>query len=127
MLRVALMLAALGLAGCEAGVDRDRARVCRLAIPALNAADARFEITRTAPHSLPRSVAVTYRVIRPGAPARERMLICRFDPGGTSGALGLTGMATETGPVSDATFYFLTRFYLSSPEAAAADPAPEAR
>jgi branched-chain amino acid transport system permease protein len=121
------LIALLGLTSCGAGVDRERARICRLAIPALNAPGSRIEVLAVGSDALPRSVVTHYRVHRDGRQPLERKVICRFaaDASSTSAAQ-LVGIATEAGPVADGRFYFLVRFYLSSPEAFAADPGPGA-
>ncbi len=64
-----------------------------------------------------------------GAQLRQRFVICRFSlERGARGARDLVGLATEHGPMADASFYFLKRFYLEAADAAPVDPAPpEAR
>jgi branched-chain amino acid transport system permease protein len=120
----ALVLLAL-LAGCGLAVDAEQARVCRLALPALNTGAGRVTVTRTAPWLEAYSIRIEYRVEREDAPALERYVICRFAAEGLSAnKADLVGLSTETGPVAGSTVYLLKRFYIDSPEGVAGDPGP---
>jgi branched-chain amino acid transport system permease protein len=135
-----LILAALAafaalLASCGAGIDADEARLCRQVLPALDNDNARLVVGETRVGPFPHSLRIDYRAVRepPQAQAREgaseliriRFVICRFSAERTAqGRRELTGIATEFGPMADASFYFLRRFYLEAPGAAPPDPAP---
>jgi branched-chain amino acid transport system permease protein len=113
------------LGACGLAVDAEQARVCRLALPALNAGDGRIMITRTAPWLEAYSIRIEYRVEREDAPPLERYVICRFAAEGLSAnKADLVGLSTEAGPVAGSTVYLLKRFYIDSPEGVAGDPGP---
>jgi branched-chain amino acid transport system permease protein len=119
------VLPVVGLAACGLAVDAEQARVCRLALPALNAEGGRIAVTRTVPWLEAYSIRMEYRVERDNAPALDRYLICRFAAEGLSGnKADLIGLSTEAGPVAGSTVYLLKRFYLQSPEGGAGDPGP---
>lgn len=126
-----VFLLALVLASCGQGVDADQARVCRTAIPALNPDDTAVQVLRALPGPLPNSLRIDYQAEPPGKAARLRWIVCRFAGTGLSADKArLVGVATETGPLSDASFYFLKRFYLeafgsSLQDPGAGDPAVE--
>lgn len=113
---IALLIAAP--AGCGTGLDTARATTCRRALPALVPPDATVEILRIGGGPAADSVRVDYRLTgRPEAAAKARWIVCGFRPGE-----GLASVDTESGPVSGASVYLLRRYYLDTPEAAAADP-----
>jgi branched-chain amino acid transport system permease protein len=118
-LAFALMLA---IAGCNPFLDAEQARICRTAIPPLNHEGAEFHITRTTRGPLPGSIRVDYTV---GAAAQRtsRIIVCTFAAEGLDQQKSvITGIATERGPLPDASFYFLRRFYLNAPGEPPADP-----
>lgn len=113
------------LCACGLAVDAEQARVCRLALPALNAGGGRVTVTRVAPWLEAYSIRLEYRVERDGGPPLERYAICRFAAEGLSGnKADLVGLSTEEGPVAGSTVYLLKRFYIDSPEGVAGDPGP---
>jgi hypothetical protein len=114
--------ALLGLAACESSVDRQRAMICRRAVPALAPPDTEVRLLRIGAGATPDELRVDYAVAgRPGQAARQRWVTCRFGPGAE-----LLGLATETGPVNGARLFLLRQYYLDTPEAAAADPGSQA-
>jgi branched-chain amino acid transport system permease protein len=114
----------LTLAACGLSVDAEQARVCRLALPALNAGG-QVTVTRTAPWLEAYSIRIEYVVRRENAPPLERYVVCRFAAEGLSANKAeLTGLSTEAGPVAGSTVYLLKRFYIDSPEGVAGDPGP---
>ncbi len=120
-----LLIVALIAAGCARAVDAEQARICRTVIPALNPDDARIEIVRTVPGPGRSDLTIDYRAEADGVPRRNRVVVCRFAAETVSTQRAdLRGVATERGPLGEAQFYFLKRFYLADPQAAAADPAP---
>ncbi len=121
----ALGMLALALSSCGVSVDAEQARLCRLALPALNEPGNRIVVTRTAPWLEARSIRMEYRVEREGAAPIDRYVICRFAAEGLSpNKADLIGLSTEAGPVAGATLYLLKRFYIDTPEGVASDPGP---
>lgn len=103
---------ACALAGCVGGIDAGQARVCRSVIPALNPADAAFEIVRTLPLASGDGMRVEYVAQVPGGPSRTRFLECRFAGGSraSSDRMGLLGVTTEAGPLGELRLQLLKRF-----------------
>ncbi len=125
MLQLLSTILLLLLASCGELIDAGEARTCRLALPAINQNGARLSVERTVPGPYPFSLRIDYRTIRDDGTARMRFVICRFSPDRDArGARPLTRLATEFGPMADASFYFLKRFYLDAPDSDAFDPAP---
>jgi branched-chain amino acid transport system permease protein len=125
--RAAMAFIVLAIAACADGIEPDEARLCRLAVPALNdGAALALDVARKGP--FPLSIRIDYRVIADGRPDQARFVICRFAAArNAQGRRDLVGLATEHGPMADASFYFLRRFYLQATGAAPVDPAPPAR
>ena len=109
--------------GCDTALDARRATLCRRAVPALAPPGAEIDLLRVGSGASRGSVRVDYRLVGgtgaiPRAEAtRPRFLVCHFDAGDDLGAV-----TTEQGPVSGASLYLLRRYYLTTPEAEAADP-----
>jgi branched-chain amino acid transport system permease protein len=123
--RVLSAILALVLGACGLSVDAEQARVCRLALPALNVGAGPITLTRTTPWLEAHSMRIEYRVEREGASPLERYVICRFAAEGLSAnKADLIGLSTEAGPVAGSTVYLLKRFYIDSPEGVAGDPGP---
>jgi branched-subunit amino acid ABC-type transport system permease component len=115
--------AAIGLAGCGPETDSDQVRICRMALPALHAPGATFEIGRVSPGTTADTVRIVYRVQELGQPARTRFIACRYAGSGLSpGRQDLVAVTTEAGPLGEAALFFLRRFWLATPEAAMLDP-----
>lgn len=121
--RAAVALAVVaGVSACESSVDRQRAAICRRALPALLASAGGLKVLRIAdgPEG---SIRIDYAVTDASAQAgRQRWVSCRFGPGAE-----LAGLTTERGAIGGASLYLLKRYYLDTPEAAAADPAAAGR
>ena len=118
---VAILL--LTLQGCATLIDADQARLCRVVIPALNPAGTIITLGRVTPAEDKRGLRIVYRAEPPGQPARTRFVACRFAGDALSrNRQDLVQVATEQGPLSEAAFFFLTRYYLAQPEAAMDDP-----
>jgi branched-chain amino acid transport system permease protein len=125
ILSLALLGAALG--ACSSGIDADEARLCRLVLPALNDG-ARLELGEARRGPFPASLRIDYQAVSPDGTARGRLAICRFSfDRNARGRRELTGLATEAGPMPDASFYFLRRFYLEGPEPPVDPDPPERR
>ncbi|TFZ60245.1 hypothetical protein E4V01_03930 [Methylorubrum sp. Q1] len=109
--------------GCDTALDARRAMLCRRAVPALAPPGAEIDLRRVGSGASRGSVRVDYRLVGgtgaiPKAEAtRPRFLVCHFGAGDD-----LSAVTTEQGPVSGASLYLLRRYYLTTPEAEAADP-----
>jgi branched-subunit amino acid ABC-type transport system permease component len=110
------------IAACGLSIDADQARVCRSTLPALNP-EAVITVRRIQEGPAERSLKVLYTAQYPDRPPLDRYAICTFAAEGLSiNKAELTGIATEEGPISGASLYFLKHYYLESPEGVAADP-----
>ena len=103
-------------------VDEDQARVCRIALPALEPAGSHIAVERA--EAAERGVRIVYRVSEASGIQREAFAECRF-------ALGrpkeIEAIRTDRGEVPGATVYLLRRYYVDTPEGVAADPGPSKR
>jgi branched-chain amino acid transport system permease protein len=120
----AALLAALTLAGCSRLVETDQARLCRMALPAVSPPDSAIEVLSQ--HEFPdgRGLRVVYR-LDPGAPASTHFVDCRFrQPGRPLRSDEMVALAIDGRPLSGVSLNFLVRFWLATPEARDADPAP---
>src|SRR3712207_4398549 len=70
------LLTAPCLSACALTVGAEQARVCRLALPALNPDGARITVMRAAPAPEPRSLRLDYRVEGEDRPALDRHAVC---------------------------------------------------
>jgi branched-chain amino acid transport system permease protein len=123
---LALVSLCAALAACGPDIDPAEARLCRLTLPALDNAGARLAIDRTAPGPFRHSLRIDYRAMREGELTRIRHVICRFSAERNArGQRELVGLATEFGPMADASFYLLRRFYLDRTDPPPVDPAPQ--
>ena len=111
------VLGLLALAACGGSVYARRAMLCRRAVPALVPPDATVNLLRVAAGSSPDTIRVDYRLAGRPEAAKARWVVCGFGPGAS-----LASVATESGALSGAAVYLLKRYYLDTPEAAAADP-----
>jgi branched-subunit amino acid ABC-type transport system permease component len=124
--RGGLLLLLLILGGCSAFNDAGEARLCRLLIPVLNSEGSGARILPAQRQTGDRGVRLLYRVDAGDTETRLRSLTCRFDPlrSGAAEPRHLVRVDTEEGALSSARLYFLKRFWLESPGATTADPAP---
>lgn len=103
-------------------VDADQARVCRMALPALNPG-ARITITRAEPGPAPASLRLAYSVEVPDRRPLDRVVICQFAAEGLSpNKAELTGIIADQVPMTGAGIYLLKRYYIDTPEGVAGDP-----
>jgi branched-chain amino acid transport system permease protein len=117
--------ALLAVAGCSPWLETDQARLCRMALPALAEPDARLTIVRQQESADGRGVRVDYAERDPGGADAEHLAQCRFRaPGRPLRSADLIDIAIDGAPLGEAKLYFLVRFWLATPEARAADPAP---
>ncbi|MBV8473930.1 MAG: branched-chain amino acid ABC transporter permease [Hyphomicrobiales bacterium] len=120
-----ILLAAFAIAGCARLVETDQARLCRMALPALEAPDAAITILKQTAFPDGRGLRVDYRVNLSGRAPESRFAECRFRlPGRPKRSEDLVGLTTKDGPLSDVRLAILIRYWLATPEARAADPAP---
>ena len=120
----AVLLATLALAGCSRLVETDQARLCRMALPAVSPPDSAIEVRSQ--HEFPdgRGLRVVYR-LDPASPASTHFADCRFrQPGRPLRSDEMISLAIDGRPLSDVSLYFLQRFWLATPGARDADPAP---
>ncbi|GGC74090.1 hypothetical protein [Chelatococcus reniformis] len=135
--RVALLIAAavgaLGaciviavLTSLPPALDAAAARLCQAAIPALNDDGVGLKFGRAVTGPVQDSLRIDYIATAAGGAARRREVTCRFERTEPHRAPRLAGIATEGGPLSDSSFYFLNRFFLeqSGEGPAASPPAP---
>ena len=121
---LAAALFALALAGCSTLVETDQARLCRMALPALLPPDAKIDILRQDEFPDGSGLAVVYRIEGPSG-ATTHVADCLFrHPGRPLRSSDLTAIALDGRPLSEISLYFLQRFWLATPEAREADPAP---
>ena len=106
-----------GIAGCALLVDADQARICRIVLPAIEPAGARIALRRVRPAEA--GVRIDYETDSAGNGASPRHAVCRFGPGAD-----LLGITTDRGEVPGPRIFLLKRYYIDTPEGAAADPGP---
>ena len=119
------LAALLGIAGCSPSLETDQARLCRMALPALAEPDARLTIVRQQESADGRGVQVDYLARDPGGADAAHFAQCRFRaPGRPLRSAELVDVEIDGVHLSEVKRYFLIRFWLATPEARAADPAP---
>ncbi|MET0605176.1 MAG: branched-chain amino acid ABC transporter permease [Beijerinckiaceae bacterium] len=107
----------------QPSADENQARVCRAILPAIAGDDAIVTPLRARRGTRPASVRIEYLVEAPGATARSRQIQCEFAGEGlASGATDLVGVVTERGHMSDASLFFLRRYWLERAESALEAP-----
>lgn len=112
------------LAGCSAWPDAYEARTCRTIVPAINPPGSTIDVRHTAELPQGGGVEVNYMVRAPDAALRERRIVCRFSPGNSGAGDRLAEIWSDGQRVGDVRLAILQRFWLQSPDALAADPAP---
>ena len=118
----AAALALLALAGCGRDVETDQARLCRMALPALERPDAQVILVAESESADSRGVEIAFRIA--GEPFEHKAL-CRFRaPGRPNHSEDLIALDIDGASLPRVKLYFLIRFWLATPEARAADPAP---
>ena len=122
--RAIVLLAALALAGCARLVETDQARLCRMALPALSPPEATITVLSQREDPDDRGLKVVYRIGSTEA-NRVHLAACRFrQPGRPLRSDELISLSVDGEPLSAVNLYFLIRFWLATPEARDADPAP---
>ncbi|WP_133768812.1 hypothetical protein [Enterovirga rhinocerotis] len=113
---VGLGVAMLTLPACSV-IDAEKARICRIALPALEPAGTRIAIVGT--RAIENGVRVDYRAALGPGEGLERFAECRFALGRRA---DLDAITTDRGTVPGATVYLLKRYYIETEAGAAADP-----
>ena len=120
-----LGLLALALGGCVLPVETDQARLCRMALPALSAPDAKVRVLRQAEDADDQGLRLEYTETRPDGDETAHVATCRFRaPGRPLRSRDLVNIAIDGAPLNDVRRFFLDRFWLATPEGKASDPAP---
>jgi branched-subunit amino acid ABC-type transport system permease component len=128
---LALLLLTLAAAACARWPDTEEARACRQTLPMLNEDGTRLEVrdtTLVGPRGEER-VQIAYLATPPAGETRLRILTCRFDRGRATPAARerLVGLLNDGRPLGEIRVALIARFWLASPDAVAADPAPYLR
>jgi len=120
------ILLVLGLSSCSERFDTDKQRLCRQAIPALNAPGTSIAIARSGAGPRGNTLRLDYVAGPASGPARRRSIDCLFAGEGQGLQRGaLIGIASDGQPMSDASFYLLRRFYLEDRAEPPVDPGAE--
>lgn len=120
-----LLTLSIGIAGCTALLETDQARLCRMALPAIAAPDAKIEILKQSEFPDGRGLRVDYRPI-----SREKRRSLTSSNAASSRpavprkSTDLMSIETDSGPLSGHQLATLIRYWLATPEGRAADPAP---
>ena len=119
------LLSALLAAGCSRIIEADQARLCRMSLPAIAEPDAEIAIAGQSEAPDGKSVRIDFTASVDRAPPRPHFALCRFREAGRPRRSGdLIGLETDAGELSQFQLAMLARFWLATPEARAADPAP---
>ena len=122
---LAVLLALSALSGCSPALETDQARLCRMALPALTPEGARISIEAQRPDPDGRGLSVDFTAEAPGREPEPHVANCRFrEPGRPRESRDLVSLTLDGEPLSDTQLFFLVRYWLSTPEGRAADPAP---
>lgn len=117
------ILLVLALASCGESFDTDQQRLCRQAIPALNAPGTPITIDGVEDGPRANMLRILYSIPAAGGAMQRRRIDCLFAGEGQSLQRGaLIGIASDGRPMSDASFYLLRRFYLENREEPPPDP-----
>ncbi len=116
-------MTAVLLTGCADWPDAGEARTCRRLIPALNPTNSLIEVVATRPRPQAR-IEVLYQVRAPDGGALLRRLTCAFPRDASKPDDRLSQAWSDGVEIGPIRLTFLKRFWLNTPEAASADPAP---
>jgi branched-chain amino acid transport system permease protein len=124
--RSLLILASMCLiTGCAPLLETDQARLCRMALPAIEDAGSTIQIKRQTPFEDGRGLRVDYLAGAPGEALAPHFAECRFlAPGRPRKSQDMISLVTDRGPLSEFQLAMLIRFWLATPEGRAADPMP---
>ncbi len=119
---IVALAALVALAGCANTVETDQARLCRIALPALQPPDAKLAILDLGEDEDRRGVAVRFEN---GLDQQKRLIHCRYRAAGRPNRPeDLVALSLDGAPLSPVKLYFLIRFWLDTAQSLAADPAP---
>lgn len=100
------------------------ASLCRSVIPAINPKGTGFTIGAPRLAAFGDGLRIPYISHFSDGRVRAREVACRYAISSADDTIvRITGVATERGPLNDANFYFLRRFYLEASDGPPADPA----
>jgi branched-chain amino acid transport system permease protein len=127
--RLAAILFALPVivlvAGCAPLLEADQARLCRMALPAIEPPDSKIVIRLQAPFADRKGLRVDYVSSLDDEAPTAHYAECRFrEPGRPRRSQDLTAIDTDRGPLNPYQLSILIRFWLSTPDARADDPEP---
>lgn len=106
-------------------VETDQARLCRMALPALSPPDAELTIRRQREDEDGKGLSVDYLARSADGDETAHIARCRFrEPGRPLHSSDLVSISIDREPLGDISLYFLSRFWLATPEGRAADPSP---
>ena len=113
------------LSGCAPLLETDQARLCRMALPAIEDADAKIQIVGQSAFVDGRGLRVDYLAAAPSGAMAPHFAECRFlAPGRPRKSQDLISVVTDRGKLGDYQLATLIRFWLATSEARAADPSP---
>jgi branched-chain amino acid transport system permease protein len=119
-----LALAAFA-AACAPLLEADQARICRMALPAIEPPESTIVIKQQTPFADGKGLRVDYEASAPGEAASAHYAECRFlEPGRPRRSQDLATVDTDRGPLNPYQVSILIRFWLTTPEARADDPEP---
>lgn len=114
--RAAVLVPVLAATSC-ATLDADQARICRIAIVALEPPGSRITAVQAAPAE--GGVTVAYRASGGDGVVHPHTAACRFALGRREDLIGLVRDGRE---IPGATVYLLNHYFIDTPEGRAADP-----
>ena len=128
-MKPAAVLTAIGLAlaaaSCTQEVETDQARICRMTAGGTVDAPTRIGDIKEKARADGRGLRLDYSEIDSEGATRLKFLLCTFArPGRPMRMDDLVEVGDANGPWSTSRLVFLIRFWLPTPEARAADPAP---
>jgi branched-chain amino acid transport system permease protein len=113
------------LGGCAPLLETDQARLCRMALPAIEDSGVLIRIVRQTEFADGRGLRVDYLSGAPDQALAPHFAECRFlSPGRPRKSQDLTSIVTDNGPLGAYQLATLIRFWLATSDARAADPLP---
>jgi branched-subunit amino acid ABC-type transport system permease component len=120
-----ILLGACLLVGCAPLLETDQARLCRMALPAIEDAGSTIQIKRQTPFEDGRGLRVDYLAGAAGDALTMHFAECRFlGPGRPRKSQDMISLVTDRGPLNEYQLATLIRFWLATPEGRAGDPMP---